>query len=194
MKVPFSPEEVRMLKRIFILILVVLFILVMFSCKTGSDVDNQDDQDTEPVIGVYLNNITVNFIENNQNGNSFNLESLKGKVIMLVFSAMWCSPCRSEASELMELYNTYKERGLEIVQCIYQDEDSNPADLSDIKRWVQEFNIGFTVVNDPDYSTVNTYNFNSIPFNIIIDRDFIIRYRVSGFNEQAVKNVIEDYL
>lgn len=183
-----------MSKRILSLILMVVFLMAAFSCKTTGDVENQDDQDTQPVLGVYLNNIAVGFTENDQNGNSFNLESMKGRVILLIFSAMWCSPCRAEASELMELYNTYKERGLEIVQCIYQDEDSNPADLSDIKRWIEEFKIAFTVVNDSDYSSVNTYNFNAIPFNIIIDRDFIIRYRASGFNEQAVKNVIEDYL
>jgi peroxiredoxin len=183
-----------MSKRILSLILAVAFLMIAFSCKTNSGTDDQNDQAAQPVPGVYLDNIALSFIENDQNGNSFTLESRKGRVILLVFSAMWCSPCRSEASKLMELYNTYKERGLEVIQCIYQDEDSDPADLSDIKRWVEEFKIGFTVVNDPDYSSVNTYNFNAIPFNVIIDRDFIIRYRTSGFNEQAVKNVIEDYL
>ena len=183
-----------MTRRLLCLLLAVALILSAASCKSNSEADGADDQDALPVSGVYLNNIAVNIIENDQNGSSFSLESLKGKVILLVFSAMWCTPCRLEADELMELYNTYKERGLEIVQCIYQDEDSNPADQSDINRWRDEFKIGFTVVNDPDYSSVNTYNFNAIPFNVIIDREFIIRYRTSGFNEQAVKNIIEDYL
>ena len=110
-----------MTRRLLCLMLAVALILSAASCKSSSEADGGDDQDALPVSGVYLNNIAVNIIENDQNGSSFSLESLKGRVILLVFSAMWCTPCRLEASELIELYNTYKERGLEIVQCIFDD-------------------------------------------------------------------------
>lgn len=67
----------------------------------------------------------MSFIEQNWQGNTLSLEDFKGSVIALSFSAMWCGPCRQEAQELINIYNTYKERGLVVLQCLYEDEDYN---------------------------------------------------------------------
>lgn len=179
------------MKKIIILSAIALMVLsVLSSCKKSSGVD----QPGNPVVGVYLGNIAANFSETDSQGNELTLESYRGNVVLLTFSAMWCGPCRSEAPELVNLYNTYKEQGLEIVQCIYQDEDGNPSDLSDLARWINEFGMTFTVFNDPDRSTVNTYNFDAIPFNVIIDRDFIIRHRIEGYDPGALRRYIEELL
>jgi peroxiredoxin len=176
------------MKKIIISLTVMLIILsVLSSCKKSSGVDQQG-------VGVYEGNIAANFVEINSQGNEITLESFRGKVIMLTFSAMWSDPCRLEAPDLVDLYNTYKERGLEIVQCIYHDEDSNPADLSDLARWINEFGMTFTVFNDPDLSTVFLYQFNAIPFNVVIDRDFIIRDRIEGYFGAELHQAIEDLL
>jgi len=179
------------MKKIIISLTVMLIILsVISSCKKSSEVDRQGD----PVVGIYIGNIAANFTEIDSQGNEIALESLRGKVILLTFSAMWCGPCRLEAPDLVDIYNTYRERGLEIVQCIYHDEDINPADLSDLARWINEFGMTFTVFNDPDLSTVYLYNFNGIPFNMIIDRDFIIRDRFEGYLGARLRQSIEDLL
>jgi peroxiredoxin len=179
------------MKKIIILITVVMMILsVLSSCKKSSEVD----QPGNPVVGIYFGNIASNFTETDSQGNEFTLESFRGNVILLTFSTMWCGPCRMEAPELVNLYNTFKERGLVIIQCIYQDEDGNPADLSDLARWLNEFGMTFTVFNDPDRSTVDLYNFNAIPFNMVIDRDFIIRYRESGFYPDVLQQIIKELL
>lgn len=160
------------------------------SCKKSSAGDNNQP----PTIGISINNIATNFTENDSQGVPLTLESYRGNVILLNFSAMWCMPCIAEAPILVQLYNTYKEMGLEIIQCIYQDEDSNPADLEDLARWLDEFGISFIVINDPDRSTVDSYIISAIPTNIIIDRDFIIRYRAEGFSESDVRRWIENLL
>lgn len=179
-----------MKKIIFFLTVMFMILSVISSCKKSSGVDQPGD----PVVGVYIGNIATNFMETDSQGNEIILESSRGNVILLTFSTMWCSPCRAEAPELVNLYNTYKERGLVILQCIFQDEDGNPSDLSDLARWLNEFGMTFIVFNDPDRSTVNLYNFNAIPFNIVIDRDFIIRYRESGFYPDEIIQVIESLM
>jgi hypothetical protein len=50
------------------------------------------------------------------------------------------------------------------------------------------------VVNDPDESSVNAYGFDSIPFNVVIDRDFVVRYFESGFDYNTFARTIEKYL
>ena len=174
------------------LLLVTVFFFAS-ACKTVEDEGETGNPDSGK-IGQYIGDFIQSFIETDSRGNSFSLEDLKGRVILLNISAMWCGPCRNEASELMEIYNTYKERGFEIVQCIYQDEEGDPADISDIQRWVNEFDLGFTVVNDPDKSLTGFFSFSGIPFNVIIGRDFVIRYRSEGFFKSEIIRKIEELL
>lgn len=183
-----------MKKNILSVIIISTLILFFWSCKkavTNSDSNITPDSGN---TGQAIGDTVKNFNEKDQNGNDFSLETYKGKVILLNISAMWCSPCRDEASELMELYNTYKERGFEIVQCIYQDEDGIRTDKSDLQRWVQEFHITYSVLNDVDGSLTGFFSFGGIPFNVIIGRDFIIRYRSEGFFRDEVIQKIEELL
>ncbi len=182
------------MKKIFsILFILVLSIFIMTSCKTVENTVDTGTQDSGE-IGQFIGDFIQAFIELDNNGNTFSLDNYKGKVILLNISAMWCSPCRSEASELMEIYNTYKERGLEIVQCIYQDEEGNSSDQSDIQRWVNEFILSFIVLTDPDGSLTDFFSFSGIPFNVIVGRDFVIRYRKEGFDKTEIINKIEELL
>jgi len=173
------------------LVLAAFFLIT--SCKTVKDTGDNTPPDSGE-IGEFVGDFIQAFVEQDQNGNTFSLDTYKGKVILLNISAMWCGPCRAEAEELMEIYNTYKERGLEIVQCIYQDEDGNNTDPGDIRRWIDEFNLAFTVLTDPDGSLTGFFNFTGIPFNVIVGRDFVIRYRRSGFDKSSVIAKIEELL
>lgn len=183
---------------IFLLALAMIMgVLFLSSCKKSKDTGgNGGNNGNNPPTtgGLSVGDTPPNFTETDSQGNPFTLESLRGNVIILGFSAMWCGPCRAEAPELVNMYNTYKERGLEIVQCIYQDEGSEPADLDDLARWINEFGITYTVINDPDESTVDAYKFRSIPFNVIIDRDFIIRDIIIGNYPTRIRQAIEDLL
>lgn len=175
-----------------VMMFVLTFLTVSFSgCKKSSETQGED---LSAIIGVNMGNTAQNFSEEDFQGNTVALDQYKGKVIFLTFSAMWCGPCRQECPDLNRLNNTYKERGLEIVQCIYQDEDGNPADLQDLARWMNEFGINFMVFRDEDRSTVDAWRFSGIPFNCIIDRNFVIKYRRSGYDGNEIENLIEDLL
>jgi len=179
------------MKKLTILITVMMMILsALSSCKKSSEVV----QSLDTIVGIHIGFIATNFTETDSQGNEITLDSYRGNVILLTFSTMWCGPCRTEAPELVNTYNTFKERGLVILQCNFQDEDGNPADLGDLARWINEFGITFTVFNDPDQSTVDLYNFNAVPFNIVIDRDFTIAYRQAGFYPDELHQIIKELL
>ena len=183
-----------MKRNLLYIALSIIVVIVITSCKTVEDSGANNTPKDSGQIGERIGDFIKSFVELDQNGETFSLDTFKGKVILLNISAMWCGPCRSEASELMEIYNTYKERGLEIVQCIYQDEDGNSTDQSDIQRWIKEFFLSFVVLTDPDSSLINFFNFNGIPFNVIVGRDFVIRFRESGFEKTSIINKIEELL
>ncbi len=48
-------------------------------------------------------------------GQSFNLDELKGKVVLVDFWATWCPPCLEELPNVVENYKKYRDRGFEVV-------------------------------------------------------------------------------
>ncbi len=166
------------------LLAVVLIFSALSSCKKSVEI----------VVGIQVGNEALNFSEEDSQGNLFSLSSLRGKVILLNFTTMWCGPCRQEAAELMPLYNEFNARGLEIVVCLLEDEDHNPTDLSDLKVWIDEYGFTFPLIHDPDSSTENTYQIINVPTNIVIDKDFVIRYRCEGYRPPEIREAITNYL
>jgi len=154
----------------------------------------EEDEDEIGGEGVFVGNQALDFTETDTNGSTVSLSQFRGKVILLTFSTMWCEPCKREAGTLQEMYQDYREQGFDIVQVIYEDESGQPSDINDINRWKDEYGLTFTIVNDPDSSTVDNYQISAVPLNLLIDREFVIRYRNEGFNEEAMTALIEDLL
>jgi thiol-disulfide isomerase/thioredoxin len=55
-------------------------------------------------------------------GSDFDLEKLRGKVVLVDFWATWCGPCMIELPKVVEAYGKLKDKGFEIVG-ISLDED-----------------------------------------------------------------------
>lgn len=179
------------MRRLVGLVLIAMLLMVSGSCKKSSETSNQGTQ-----VGNRIGNIAINITEIDSHGNPVTLESYRGSVILLTFSAMWCGPCRAEAPELVTIHNQYASQGLVIIQVLYQDEDSNPSDNADLARWIGEFGIPFTVCTDPDRSSVSSYllSTDGIPFNVVIDRDFVIRQRIAGYDPDRLLRTINQLL
>jgi peroxiredoxin len=170
------------MKKAIIMFMVSIMVLIGLStCKKSAE------------VGREVGSTAPNVIETDSQGAQFNMESLRGRVILLNFCTMWCGPCREEVPDLIDLYNRFHSQGLEIVQCLYQDEDMEITDLSDLARWIQEYNIPFTVITDPDSSAIIDYNAFGYPRNVIIDRDFIIQHVIEGFYRDQIIQAVESF-
>ena len=79
----------------------------------------------------------LNFTFKDLQGKSVTLSDYKGKVVLLDFWATWCPPCRKEIPGFVELYNTYKSRGLVVIGVSMDDAEDTP----DVKRFAAQLKI-----------------------------------------------------
>jgi thiol-disulfide isomerase/thioredoxin len=74
------------------------------------------------------------------------LKGLKGKVVVVNMWATWCVPCRKEFPLLVQLYQQYKSKGMELL-AISNDDLQN---LDDVKDFIKERHALFpTYIVDP---------------------------------------------
>ena len=77
-------------------------------------------------------------LQNNE-GNSVQILSLKGKVLLVDFWASWCGPCRKANKKLVKLYKDFRDKDFEIIG-ISIDVDENKwkkAIISDKLEYIQ---------------------------------------------------------
>lgn len=101
----------------------------------------------------------------NEKGEMTNRLSFNGKVVLLEFWASWCAPCRQANPQLLNIYNSFNNEGFEILGI------SIDQDLDAWKAAIKEDDLSWTQVIDSLRSTAKTYNLNSIPFNLLLNRE-----------------------
>lgn len=68
-------------------------------------------------LGLYLKSASTapNVTFTTLTGQKINMVDLKGKVVLVNFWATDCKSCVKEMPELVKIYNTYKEKGFEVI-------------------------------------------------------------------------------
>ena len=109
-------------------------------------------------------------------GNVITLEQYTGKVVLLVFWAPWCVPCRDELPELDRLYKKFGDKGF-IVAGIAED-----ASTEMVTNFLIKVPISFPMVIDRSHDAAEAYRLSNLPSGYLIARDGVVerRYRGSG--------------
>jgi thiol-disulfide isomerase/thioredoxin len=106
-----------------------------------------------------------------RDGKAIKLSSLKGKVVLVNFTATWCAPCKKQLPDLLKLYKAYQNKGLQIVS-VFLDKD-RPA----VERHIKENKITWPFECDGkgwDSAVGREWGVSSIPTDAIIDKNGVV--------------------
>jgi thiol-disulfide isomerase/thioredoxin len=127
---------------------------------------------------INVGGIAPNIALVNPQGKILNLDSLRGKVVLIDFWATWCGPCRGEIPYLKQAYEKYHAKGFEIFSV------SSDRDVDAWKRFIVAQGMNWQhVIESGDAEASRIYMVNSIPRTYLLDRDGkIIAMNLRGEN------------
>src|ERR1044072_3788218 len=74
------------------------------------------------------------------------LESFRGKVVILDLWATWCPPCRVEIPGFIDLQTKYRDKGVEVIGVSLDPVDSRGgAGAGAVGPFMQQFGINYTI-------------------------------------------------
>ena len=125
-------------------------------------------------------------------GETFTLSDLRGSVVVVNLWASWCPPCRAEMPALQQVYEKYRDRGLEIlaVNTTYQDREA------EARAFVDELGLSFPILLERTGEMAREYQLRAMPSTFFIDREGVIRKVILGgpMSEATLQTAIEELL
>ncbi len=114
-------------------------------------------------------------------GNQISLSDFEGKVLIVAFWTTWCTGCVAEIPHFIELYDEYKEQGLEIIGISLDQGRAN-----DVKPFLKKKPVNYTILIG-NLNVSNRYKTKGIlPTTFVIDKTGKIRRKYVGSRKRKV--------
>ncbi len=143
--------------------LLVSLAMASVGCLPGGG--SSGDATENPVLAPDFSGTTLD-------GQEVSLGGYEGQVLVLVFMASWCGPCREESPEIEQFYQDNQDRAALLAVAV-----SDPAE--DIETFMTENGLTFPVMLDGD-EAAGDYGVSGIPTTVVIDAQGYIVKRIIG--------------
>lgn len=148
-----------------VLLLAVICVLIVRDAMKGG-----------PSEGVAVGRQAPGFHLKDLEGREVSLDQFKGKIVMLDFWATWCGPCRLTMPLLEELQREHPNDFTLLAVNLEEDRDL-------VIPYVKRRNIQARVLLDSDGRVGAAYRSASIPMQVLIDQNGVIRHIQQGYYE-----------
>lgn len=167
----------RKITKLFLLAFVFL-LLVPIRCG-----ENPHEENSNPGFDFNLPDL---------DGKIHSMKEFKGQILVVNFWATWCPPCLEEVTKLNDLYDRYKNKGVQVVG-IALDKDS----LKLVTPFVKRSKIDYLILVGNHQVLTGLRNFKGVPTTLLFDQEGKIRKRFDGsFDleqlEESLQSLLQD--
>ncbi len=121
-------------------------------------------------------------------GRDFDLDAMRGKVVLVVFWATWCTPCLEEMPALEKYYREHKADGFEVI-ALSIDKPGNRA-----KAFKVLAKLPFAGAMAADASRNGFGTPEAVPVSYIVDAQGIVRDKFISVDEGLLDEVVAPLL
>jgi len=105
----------------------------------------------------------------------FDWESLRGKYVLVQFTATWCGPCHMEIPGMLEAYKKYHDKGFEIISIYIWERGNDP--VAAIKEHVEHTKLPWIILSEtlaekarqPRYE--ESFAIQGVPMMLLVDKE-----------------------
>lgn len=145
-------------------------------------------------LPVYTQGKVYDFSLKDTENKTIRLSQISGQYLTVVdFWATWCQPCIRSMPRLVELSDTYKDRGVGFIGISVD----SPRNLSKVKPFARSMGIKYPILLDSSGELMGELNVTAVPTILIIDSDYRILYAHEGFHagdEITIQEEIDKHL
>ncbi|MGA1461936.1 MAG: peroxiredoxin family protein [Steroidobacteraceae bacterium] len=123
------------------------------------------------------------------------------KVVIVTIGGTWCPNCHDEAAFLRDFLPGRRERGLEVVQLLFEYHTEFDASAAAAREFIAEFAIDYPVLIAGSYEAGAVQqalpqldNFVAYPTMLVLDRQRRIVYTHTGFSGPATGRHYEEFV
>ena len=135
-------------------------------------------------IGDTIPNITFNLDDKS----TISLLDLRGKVVLLQFTASWCGVCREEMPHIeRDLWQKYKDKGLYVLGVDYDEP------LSKVKKFKKQIKITYPLALDPEAKIFTHFaeKYSGVTRNVVLDQNGKVMYLTRLFKIEEFNLMVE---
>jgi len=158
-------------------ILVIGMLVMLMACK-------QTESDTRgghtPAIGEHMQMVQFKLPSLTDNL-MLDSKELEGHVLLVTFFAIWCPPCIQEIPSLIDLQNSYKEKGFSVLA--FSVDEGSPEPLHNL---IEKFGINYPVLLADNDVARGFGGVTGIPVSFLVNRKGEIVKKYLGYVEHDV--------
>ena len=105
----------------------------------------------------------------------FEWEKLRGKYVLIKFTATWCGPCQMQIPGMLEAYEKYHDKGFEIISVYMWQREDDP--VKTVKDYVKEKKLPWIILSEEHSKKANHpefgdfYGITGVPTFVLVDKE-----------------------
>ena len=149
----------------------ILMIVLMFGGCTDRTHDAGLHKISQSIDGTGIFSLYGKTLDNED----FDWEGLRGKYVLVKFTATWCPPCKRAIPGMLEAYEKYRTKGFEIVSIYIWERGADP--VATVRRFVEQEKLPWIILSESltveagQPSQGETFGIEGVPTMVVVDKE-----------------------